>query len=225
MYNIPLPFSNTAVAWRSAARALLEARILPEQVLWSVEISAPPPKLPKAQYRVRVPVRFLDLANTVVWHSNQNRFDLLYLMAFRLQSRPDLVNDKENPDMAILLAYEQDVWRAHKQLKNRLHLHDIKGPVTRRRFAGWVDTQHDPLELTRQEFTRRFSDIDVSIFTPKRTAHWKSGRLMFQPATPRPALPKNTSDPFWAAWLKDQVPVIPFTPSGLNRPSPELIAS
>lgn len=224
MYSIPLPFSDTAIAWRTAARALLAARVLPESVTWSPDMTAPLPALPKARYRVRVPERFLAMAGIVVWHSDPDRFARLYAMAFRLLAHPELLNDSACTEMADLFAMEQQVLRAHRMLKSRLYLHDLHRPVARRAFAGWVDTPHDPLELTRQEFTRRFSDIDVSIYTPNRAAHWISGRLVFQPAPPRPALPKKTSDPFWAAWLRDHVPDVPFAPMRLALPAPSMIS-
>lgn len=224
MFVVPLPFSDTATAWRSAARSLLAARVLPERVTWQADSTAPLPDLPKARYKVRVPERFLTLANIVVWHSDPDRFARLYSAAFRLLAHPDAMNDPDCTFMKELFVMEGQVLRAHRLLKTRLHLHDLNRPVARRAFAGWVDTPHDPLELTRQEFTRRFSDIDVSIYTPKRAAHWISGRLVFQAAPMRPALPKKTSDPFWAAWLRDHVPDVPFAPSRLALPAPEMIA-
>ncbi|MEA3061626.1 MAG: uracil-DNA glycosylase [Sphingomonadales bacterium] len=84
--------------WREAARALAGAGVPPEDVAWQVGLAggetAP---LPAPGTPFSVPRAFLTLAETVVRHSDPERFALLYTLLLRLRERPGLLAEGSDP--------------------------------------------------------------------------------------------------------------------------------
>ena len=85
--------------WRAAARALAIEQVRPEEVEWVVGgagadlFAAPPPPPAGGGAAFSVPKAFLTLAETVVRHSDPERFSLLYVMLLRLRTRADALDE------------------------------------------------------------------------------------------------------------------------------------
>ncbi len=204
MFAIPLPFSSTAPAWRRAARHLLAARVPPEQVSWEV---LPPreeaylPPLPMARFKVRVPERFLHLADSVTSHASEDRFTRLYRLAWRLKLTPGLLTEGKDSDVTALLVMEEEVRKSLRRLNRQLRLHDLGWRSGRRLYAGWCDVENDPVELALPVFRRKFSDLDWVVHTPARTVRNIAGHELAYEAPARPDLPKDTGQAEWQKWL------------------------
>ena len=87
-HRVTLSAPDDFEGWRDAARDLAEAGVPASAVVWNVEGGEPDlfgteavqPQAPSFP----VPRAFVDLAKTVVCHSDRERFALLYAMLLRL---------------------------------------------------------------------------------------------------------------------------------------------
>src|SRR3712207_4652265 len=83
--------------WRDAARSLALARVSPSEVSWSV--GAPQDlfddeAVPKSEGPAfSVPRPFIELARSVICHSDPERFSLLYALLLRLRAQPKALED------------------------------------------------------------------------------------------------------------------------------------
>ena len=85
--------------WRDAARRLAQADVPPEDVVWRTGEGKGDlfggdgtlPTAPDAPRALRVPRRFLDLAELAVCHKDPERFGLLYRLLLRMQDEAGLI--------------------------------------------------------------------------------------------------------------------------------------
>jgi len=207
MQAVTLPTIGTDTAWRNAARALLAARTPPEEVLWHFGEAAPQlfdaaPVTPTDAAPITVPASFVALADTVVWHSDPERFARLYALLWRLPNTPGLMTDRGDPALARLRALEKNVQRCKHKMKAFVRFRDI-GPADqpRRRFAAWFEPTHHTVEPTAPFFARRFADMDWMIATPDVTARFENGALSFAAGLPRPDLPEDATEELWGTYF------------------------
>lgn len=207
MQSVTLPAIGTDTAWRNAARALLAAEVPPEQVLWNFGEAAPQlfdaaPLAAADAPPIKVPASFVALADTVVWHSDPERFARLYALLWRLPHSPGLMADRGDPQLARLRSLEKNVQRCMHKMKAFLRFRDIGPPgLPRRRFAAWFEPTHHTVEPTAPFFARRFADMDWIIATPGVTARFEDGTLSFAPGQPRPDLPEDATEALWGTYF------------------------
>ncbi|MGR3323508.1 MAG: UdgX family uracil-DNA binding protein [Pseudooceanicola sp.] len=210
MHVVHLPRIGTAFAWRDAARGLLAARIAPDEVLWAWDRPAQTDLFAGAQARpaqaasVTVPRAFVSLAETVCWHSAEDRFARLYAFLWRLGDRPGLMTDRGDADLARLRQMEKNVRRCAHKMKAFVRFRDIaQGETGRRRFAAWFEPTHHTVEPTAPFFARRFGDMDWMIVTPDVTARFEDGHLTFAPGQDRPDLPEDGAEALWGTYFRN----------------------
>ncbi|MEM8813119.1 MAG: UdgX family uracil-DNA binding protein, partial [Pseudomonadota bacterium] len=150
----------------------------------------------------KVPKSFIDLARTVSCHRNPERFGLLYRVVFRLDAEPLLLRDASDPDLAALAAMEKAVRRDSHKMKAFVRFREIDTVGEgRRRFAAWFEPDHHIVERTAPFFARRFADMDWTIATPGRCAHFVSGHLSFSPGVSKPELPSDAPAGLWRIYF------------------------
>jgi DNA polymerase len=215
-YRVSLPAIGTAQAWRDAARALIRANVLPSEVSWADHAApaglwdTPPPT--GGGRDVNVPRSFVALANTVVWHSDPARFDMLYRMVRRVSDTPKLMSDRADPDLAILRRMEKGVHRCQHKMKAFVRFRDVGAPdAARRSFVAWFEPTHHTVEPTAPFFARRFGDMDWRIITPDVSAHFIGGHLTFGEGQPKPELSEDASEQLWITYFRNI-----FNPARLN---------
>ena len=203
-YHIDLPRIGTADAWRDAARALASNSVPPEQVSWSIQ--GAPRGLFEASAELPAPKpfttsrAFVTLANSVVWHSDPQRFGLLYAMLWRLQASPRLISDRADPALARLRQMEKAVHRCQHKMKAFVRFREVPSPTSGRSFAAWFEPTHHTIEPTAQFFRRRFADMDWCIASPDVTVRAIDGKLSFTLDEPRPNLPPDTNEALWTTY-------------------------
>ena len=102
MRTVHLAAEDDFDGWRDAARALVQATVSPDDVLWTAGgttdlfADEAAPDLPPASAAggLRVPRAFVDLAGSVALHADPDRWHLLYTMLWRLGREPGLMADK-----------------------------------------------------------------------------------------------------------------------------------
>lgn len=189
--RIGLSGETDFAGWRDRARALLAAQVLPERIVWTVDDGgdlfaandALPPPVAGAAPAI-VPRRFIELAETVVLHSDKQRFARLYRVLWRLRGEPKLMELAIDPDVATLDAMAKAV---------RRDIHKMRAFVRFRRteldgadwYVAWFEPMHHIVEANAPFFQRRFTAMHWSILTPERSAHWDGQDLSLGPGCAR----------------------------------------
>lgn len=245
MRQVSLPRIGTADAWRQAARRLAREGVRPQDVLWrrdgadEADLFAldAPAALPGAP--LSVPRAFVELADTVAWHSDPERFARLYAMLWRLRDAPRLLSDPADAEVARLRLMEKAVRRCAHKMTAFVRFREIGGDGPRRRFAAWFEPVHHTVEPTAPFFARRFGDMDWMIVTPDVTARFESGQLTFTEGRPRPDLPEDATEELWGTYfrnifnparvkvaaMKSEMPVRYWKNMPETRHIPDLLAS
>lgn len=217
MRTVRLPALGTDRAWRAAARACLAAGLKPDQVLWveedgAADLFADAAPAPAAGSAGTVPKSFVELADTVVWHSDPERFARLYAMLWRVRRDPGLMQDRGDAGLARLRLMEKAVRRCRHKMTAFVRFREIGDPeAPRRSFAAWFEPTHNTLEPTAPFFTARFADMDWRIATPRLTAVFQDGALSFAPGSAKPPLPEDATEALWSEYFRSI-----FNPARLN---------
>lgn len=208
MRQVSLPGPTDLMAWREAARSLLAQGVPPSEVRFSVgpgqaELFADePPSGPSAPSpaTLTVPRAFLDLAGRVVLHRDDDRFDRLYRLLWRLQSQRGLLDVLSDPEVAAARLMEKAVNRSAHKMKAFVRFRPVPTEAGERHVA-WFEPAHRVAEATAGFFTRRFAALDFDILTPDVCLHWTAGRLETSAGlTRRPGLAEDADEALWLAY-------------------------
>ena len=185
MHRAVMPRIGTAQAWRDAARQFLAAGTPPEMILWGDTTTAPDlfgDAAPiRAAGQVTVPRSFISLANSVVWHSDPERFARLYAFLWRLKDAPHLMADRGDAALSRLRMMEKNVHRCQHKMKAFVRFREIGAvDAARRSFAAWFEPTHHTIEPTADFFVRRFGDMDWRILSPDVCAIFEDRKLSFR---------------------------------------------
>ena len=184
-------------AWRDAARDLAEAGVPASAVVWQVE--GGPTDLfgsdadPAAAASFPVPRAFVDLAQSVVCHSDAERFALLYSMLLRLKSNRHALDDQADP----LVRRLQDLVKAVRRDIHKMHAF-VRFREIDNRFVAFFEPEHHIVRRASSFFVNRFTNMRWSILTPKLSIHWDGQTLREGPAATRADAPSG--DPLEETW-------------------------
>ncbi|KAA0676248.1 UdgX family uracil-DNA binding protein [Roseomonas genomospecies 6] len=191
MHTIALREGADLDGFRRAVRRLAAARTPPEAVLWSVgapSLFGDDAALPPGDGApVLLPQAVGRLIETVVCHSDPERYALLYRLVWRVlngeralldQHADPLVHRLERLDKAV----RRDIHKMHAFLRFRA-VPDLDGGE---RYAAWFEPDHNIVEAVAPFFVERFESMVWTILTPKGSLHWDRQRLMTGPPAERP---------------------------------------
>ena len=192
--------------WRRAARAFRQAGIPPERVTFRLGTGgdglfdeARPAPLPDAA-PFNVPKAFVDLAQEVILHRSEDRFDLLYRLLWRLGGEPDLMKVVTDIDVAAALERAKNVSRASHKMKAFVRFRQVEDD-SGERWVAWFEPAHRVLEKTAPFFVRRFTSLRWSILTPDGSASWDGETLTSGPPTTRDMAPgEDEIEAFWKTY-------------------------
>lgn len=192
--------------WREAARAFRQAGSPPERTAFRVgpggdglfDESLPPPARDAAPFNV--PKAFVELAQEVILHRSDDRFDLLYRLLWRLGDEPDLMKVVTDIDVADAMERAKNVSRAGHKMKAFVRFRQA-GDEAGERWVAWFEPAHRVLERTAPFFVRRFTSMRWSILTPDGSAAWDGAALAFGPAGTRDMAPaEDEIEDFWKTY-------------------------
>ncbi|MES2361423.1 MAG: TIGR03915 family putative DNA repair protein [Pseudomonadota bacterium] len=205
--------------FRRAARALLARQMLPEQISWHSSTGSTAQELPgdafdghtPAQHSsfsdapaVGVPPEFLTLCQSVILHSDPNRFGLLYRILWRLAHEPGLRHDPLDADMAsareMALAVQQEIQRIKAFVHFRTVQDDIfkTHPESGLLHVAWLEPEHHIVEAVAPFFARRFAQMRWAILTPECSIQWDGTQLRFGPGAQKSEVPQpNAGQQHW----------------------------
>ncbi|TCR92224.1 UdgX family uracil-DNA binding protein [Rhizobium sp. BK376] len=186
MHRIMLEGRGDLAEWRDAARGLAMAGVPPEEVEWVEkgadkqlfwEHDAAPPLAGSRQ--MTVPPVFIELAESVICHSDPARFGLLYRLLWRLQVDRRLLDVASDEDVSLARLMAKSVSRDAHKMTAFVRFKEIKAEAEngRRGFAAWFEPDHHIVARKAPFFQRRFADMDWIIATPKGSAAWDGQKL------------------------------------------------
>jgi DNA polymerase len=206
MHAVALPAPDDFEAWRDAARALILARVPPEDVVWTVEgaselFGGAPPPAPGGT--LSVPRNFVELAQSVVCHSDSERFARLYALLWRLQDDRSIIHDHADPQVRHLeelaKAVRRDIHKMRAFVRFReVQVFDQLGTGVHERFVAWFEPDHHIVRTNAGFFTRRFASMRWSILTPELSIHWDRDTLTEGPGATKGDAPEG--DPIEDVW-------------------------
>jgi DNA polymerase len=185
--------------WRHAARHLLRHGVKPWQVDWGGRsgglFDTAPVETGRRDRPLSVPRVFVELAESLVCHSDPARFDLAYRLLWRLQGEPRLIEMPTDPDMAKAHRMVKSVHRDSHKMTAFMRFKAVSSRNARRAFVAWFEPDHFVVARTAPFFQRRFTDMDWLIATPRGSSSWDGEHLRFDAAPAvKPALDDETDD-------------------------------
>ena len=196
-HRVTLSGPDDFEGWRDAARDLAEAAVPASAVVWNVEggepglfgseaAQPPGPSFP-------VPRAFVDLAKTVVCHSDRERFALLYAMLLRLRSDRHALDDQADP----LVRRLHDLAKAVRRDIHKMHAF-VRFREIDDRFVAFFEPEHHIVRRAASFFVNRFTNMKWTILTPELSIHWDGERLTEGPGATRADAPSG--DPLEETW-------------------------
>jgi DNA polymerase len=207
LYSVRLASETDFAGWRDAARRLAANGIPPDRITWQVgaegdlfaEATALPEMPPGAVFNV--PRAFVEAAETVICHSDPERFSLLYRLLERLRGEPDLMKDPADPDVIRLLRLEKAVRRDSHKMRAFIRFRRI-GDGEEAHHIAWFEPDHYVVERNAPFFVRRFTGMRWTILTPYASADWDCETLTIGPGAARSDLPpEDAAEELWKTYF------------------------
>ncbi|MES2785784.1 MAG: UdgX family uracil-DNA binding protein [Pseudomonadota bacterium] len=209
--------------FRAHARKLLASGVPPERVQWTTSLQSDdlfaqeeetqPPgtsrsssqMLPAEPSTARVPAAFVQLCETVVLHSDPQRFALLYQLLWRLHHEPGLRYDPLDADMLraqqMAKAVRHDIHKMRAFVRFR-EVQDDTAPQGVRHVA-WFEPMHHIVRANAPWFMRRFTQMNWALLTPQCCAQWDGLHLAFGPGASRDeAPPADAGEQHWLTYYR-----------------------
>jgi DNA polymerase len=188
--------------WRDAARELLRAEVPPDEVIFvphGLENGLLPGLVETANVEatsatpLRVPRKFVTLAQVVSCHTDESSWSMLYRVLWRLtHGEPNLLKVAAvDDDMRALLAMEKQVRFDSHKMKAFVRFRLTKDETGAEHYIAYHRSEHRVLKMTAPFFTRRFGVMKWSILTQFDSAYWDGQQLTFGPGVTRDAAPKD----------------------------------
>lgn len=196
---------NTFESWRIAARSLLAANVLPDEVIWAdpsqqtLFDSYKSVTATKATHKIDP--AFIELAKGVSCHSSSEKWPLLYRLLHRLANENrellEIASDIDVRDARLMAkAVSKDVHKFHAFVRFRLIECD-----GREVYAAWYEPHHFTVERATPFFARRFGEMIFSILTPNGCAHWDLKKLTFSPGVEKQDfVDSDDTEDFWLTY-------------------------
>jgi DNA polymerase len=174
--------------FRAAARAAAARGVRPEAIHFLAGADAEGDLLSEpddftsavaAASPLRVPKRFVDLAECVSRHRDPARYDLLYAALFRLADNARFLEIASDPLVRRLEGMERAVRRDRHKMTAFVRFREIEAPDGPR-FVAWFEPQHFIEEFAASFFVGRFAAMRFAILTPRTSLLW-DGELRFGP--------------------------------------------
>ncbi|CAN7230879.1 UdgX family uracil-DNA binding protein [Phenylobacterium sp. LjRoot219] len=219
--------------WRGAARSLRARGVRPPDVLWTVEgrelfagtaLSGRESPLRGSVERAifHVPREFLELAEAVVLHRSNERFDLLYRLLWRLAEEPHLLHVASDPEVAKARSYARQVEQAAHKMKAFVRFRQVADAEGQEAFVAWFEPAHRVAESVAPFFARRFANMRFSILTPDVCVHWDTQALAFTPgADPADAPPADALEDYWRTYYAAIFNPARLNPHAMQREMPK----
>jgi probable DNA metabolism protein len=204
-YSVQLAGPTDFAGWRDAARTLALADVQADEILWTVVETSPRSNLPEppAEAELRVPREFVERAETVICHSDPERFAFLYHLLCRLRHEPSLLKIASDPDIRRFETMEKAIRRDIHKMRAfvRFRKIEIDGED---RYIAWFEPSHFIVERNAPFFVRRFTGMKWSILTPYGSAYWDGETVTFGPGASKADAPADDgAEELWRTYYQN----------------------
>lgn len=204
MRLVTLDHEEDFEGWRTAARALALAGVPATDVGWQVVdgphdlFATDAPIAPAFAPGVfSVPRPFIELAQSVICHVDDQRFSLLYALLLRLRDDPKAMEDSADPLLQRLERLAREVRRDIHKMRAFVRFREVEA-AEGSRYVAWFEPGHHIVRSNAGFFARRFANMAWSILTPELCVHWDGEALSFSPGATRADAPGV--DPLEETW-------------------------
>ena len=208
--------------FRHAARALLARQVLPSQVSWhckgeatpdlfgdSVQAEAVASTMFNQAPAISVPAEFLGLCESVILHTDSNRFGLLYRILWRLAHESTLRHDPLDADRVAAHQMSQAVRRDMHKMKAFVRFRTVQDdifktdPESGLLHVAWFEPEHHIVKAVAPFFARRFTQMRWAVLTPECSARWDGAKLHLGPgANKSDAPPADAGEQLWLTYYQ-----------------------
>ena len=197
--------------WRKAARAFRLAGVEPGDARFVVAGSTSTGSLfdaahpresgnKRTETQFTVPKAFVDIAQEVILHRSEDRFDLMYRLLWRLRDEPDLMKVVSDRDVADAMERAKNVSRASHKMKAFVRFRLVEDGQDET-YVAWFEPAHRVLEKTSGFFARRFTTMRWSILTPDGSCYWDGTVLTYGPPARAEDAPQDDEiEEFWKTY-------------------------
>jgi DNA polymerase len=184
--------------WRETARLLIANEIAPADVklveddgqrsFFSNKSDLPNVAKDKTS-SFRVPCEFITLAQTVGYHRDPNRWNLLYRTLWRLKNQqPHLLEIETDDDVHRLTRMEKQVRRDAHKMKAFVRFRKVIRDGEEF-FIAWHQPDHRIVRRVAPFFSRRFAGMNWTILTPDESVTWDQQSLQYGKGVTRSEAP------------------------------------
>lgn len=209
MREVVLRAPDDYEGWRDAARALAQARVPPEAVVWRAAADAPDlfvsgaegPPSDAPSRSLRVSRRFVELAPLVACHRDPERFAFLYRVLCRLQDEPRLLDITTDEDVFRIEMMAKSVRRDRHKMTAFVRFREVAVEGAPPAYLAWFEPEHHILALTAPFFVERFRAMLWTIVTPEARASWDGAALHLGPGGSRDEVPaEDATEEHWRTY-------------------------
>ncbi|MBN9411117.1 MAG: UdgX family uracil-DNA binding protein [Burkholderiales bacterium] len=230
--TLHLAADDDFAGFRSAARALLQGGVPPEQVHWSTGEATlfdaplatpslarepdPPyganPADARSPDALRLPAALLRTISHAALHDDAQRFALIYRLLWRLQQQPALRHDPLDADTLRLAHMAQAVRRDAHKMKAFVRFRPVAADdvADGTLHVAWFEPGHHVVGAVGPFFARRFTNMAWAILTPRGSLRWQPpgadgapGRLHRGPPARRAdAPPADAGEALWLTYYQ-----------------------
>ena len=179
--------------WRKQARELLKRNVHPEQLTWQHEkqqsllnqnMQVDFMSLKLKLTHPNISREFMQLAKQVSCFRDENRWALLYSIAWRLiYENKALLGFKVDPQVAQFYAMRKAVGRDKHKMEAFVRFRLVQTlDAEEEYFVAWFEPDHLILPIAAPFFMKRFYNMHWSIFTPDGCVHWNQKELQYTEA-------------------------------------------
>jgi len=145
--------------------------------------------------RIRVPRRFVEMAQLAARHSSPSRWALMYRVLWRIVHvrNRHLLDDELDEDAALLRSLSAAVKEDVERMKAFVRFRSI-GPPGAEHFVAWHRPDYDVAALAAPHFAARYPSMNWSIFTPVASVHWDGRKVTEGSGVPVEAMPSEDTN-------------------------------
>ena len=191
-----VPIERDFESWRRAARRLLAAGVLPDEVVFDDGGDAMLPGLADdagdaavSRPVTAVPKGWVRQAAFAADHRDGDRWRFLYAMLWRLRDDPRLAGDLTDPDVRRLDAMVKGVRRDVHKMHAFVRFRKVKADDGTDRYVAFHRPDHYIVRRAAPFFRERFGGMRWAILTPDESVSWDGHRLCFGIGVPATAAP------------------------------------
>jgi len=202
-------------SWRKQARELLKRQVLPNSIAWQYDKQTSLPfggerddflSLSIKHPNPMIPSEFFDLAQQAACYRDDDRWPLLYSLAWRLVfDNRRLLDFKIDTQVARLFTMQKAVARDKHKMEAFVRFCLVSNPIPSATtkgdyFVAWFEPEHLIVPIAMPFFTKRFNNMSWSILTPDKCAHWDLEKISFTKGITRPPKIDDSLENLWQTY-------------------------